>query len=58
MTKWLRKMRQEVLHEGCIPTEDEKELATSATVNLLKELKKVYDAEKVTENNSIATHKK
>ena len=48
LAMWLRKMRQAVLHEGCNPTEKEKELAISATVHLLKELKKVYEAEKVT----------
>lgn len=55
---WLRKMRQAVLHEGHNPTEKEKELAISATVCLLKELKKVYEAETVSANDSAATEEK
>jgi hypothetical protein len=58
MAMWLRKMRQAVLHEGHNPTEQEKELAISATVCLLKELKKVFETETVTANDSAATDKK
>lgn len=42
---WLRKMRQAVLHEGRNPNEHEKNLAVSATIRLLKELKKLHEAE-------------
>jgi len=44
LPRQLRKMRQEVLHEGYNPKEDETKLAISVTIALLKELKKVYDA--------------
>lgn len=52
MAMWLRKMRQAVLHEGHNPTETEKKHAISATVCLLKELKKVYEAETIVEKDS------
>ena len=58
MAMWLRKMRQAVLHEGHNPTEQEKELAISATICLLQELKKVYEAETLTANDSAAPDKK
>jgi Zn-finger nucleic acid-binding protein len=58
MAMWLRKMRQAVLHEGHNPTEQEKELAISATVCLLKELKKIFETETVTANDPAATDKK
>jgi hypothetical protein len=45
LPRFLRKMRQAVLHEGYTPKEDEKELIISVTIALLKELKKVYEAE-------------
>ena len=57
MAIWLRKMRQAVLHEGHNPTEQEKDLAISATVCLLKELKKVYEAKTVASNDSPADKK-
>jgi intein/homing endonuclease len=45
LAMWLRKMRQAVLHEGYNPTEKERKLAVSATIQLLKELKKVHYTE-------------
>lgn len=51
MAMWLRKMRQVVLHEGHNPTEQENRQVISATVCLLKELKKVWEAEPVTQNS-------
>lgn len=44
LPRQLRKMRQEVFHEGHNPKEDETKLAISVTIALLKELKKVYEA--------------
>lgn len=58
MANWLRKMRQAVLHEGLIPTEEEREQVISATVSLLKELKKLYEAEEIATNDSTTATKK
>lgn len=52
MANWLRKMRQAVLHEGLIPKEEEREQVISATVSLLKELKKLCEAEEITTTDS------
>lgn len=51
MPSFLRKMRQAVLHEGYSPKENEKELIVSVTIGLLKELKKVYEADKITQSS-------
>jgi len=51
LPRQLRKMRQEVLHEGYNPKDDETKLTISVTIALLKQLKKVYEAEKVATNN-------
>lgn len=55
LARFLRKMRQAVLHEGYNPTNREKELIVSATIDLLKALENVYKVEKVT--NSIIPDK-
>jgi hypothetical protein len=47
MPSFLRKTRQAVLHEGYNPTEKEKEIIVSVTIDLLKELKKVWDSEAI-----------
>jgi hypothetical protein len=47
MPAFLRKTRQAVLHEGYSPNEKEKEIIVSVTIDLLKELKKVWEAEPV-----------
>jgi len=58
MANWLRKMRQAVLHEGFIPTESEREQVISATVSLLKDLRKLYEAKEISTNDSTTTTEK